>query len=206
MKLETRNLKPEMSRVGWICAAVVMALFGLQQFFPLRELMMLSGRDGSVAKAVHTLSFMFVHGNLLHAATNALAFVCLFFGLRRERSGAVLLFGFLSGWISTALFAAFLMPHNATLVGSSGIIYGIFGALTATEPFSRWRFCGIGAIPLIVLAPALVSADAVLAACVPALHVAWPVHTLAFLFGAMIGCFRPVRRGVSRVCCSPVNG
>jgi membrane associated rhomboid family serine protease len=185
------------TRAGWICATVVMALFGLQQVFPLRELMMLSGRSGSSAKAVHTLSCMFVHGNLLHAATNALAFVCLFFGLRRERSGAVLLFGFLSGWISTALFAAFLMPHNATLVGSSGILFGMLGFFTADEPFSRWRLCGVGSIPLIVLAPVLVALDAFWAAYIPPVHIAWPVHTVAFSFGVIIGTIKwPERQSV----------
>jgi membrane associated rhomboid family serine protease len=177
------NNEYRMTRAGWICAAVVMALFGLQQVFPLCERLMLSGRDGLAMKAVHTLTCQFVHGNLLHAATNALAFICLFYGLRREFSGAVLLFGFIAGWIATALFAAFLIPQNVTLVGSSGIIYGVLGVFTASEPFSKWRFCGVGSIPLIILAPVLVAADGLIALLF-AKCLAWPVHTVAFAIGA----------------------
>ncbi|OPZ64963.1 MAG: Rhomboid family protein [bacterium ADurb.Bin478] len=177
------NNEYRMTRAGWICAAGVMALFGLQQIFPLRELMLLSGRSGAAAKAVHALTCMFVHGSLLHAAVNALAFICLFYGLRREFSGAVLLVGFAAGWASTALFACFLMPQYATLVGSSGIIYGVFGVFTSAEPFSRWRFCGIGSIPLIVLAPVLVAADGVISMLFVKCS-AWPVHTVSFALGA----------------------
>jgi membrane associated rhomboid family serine protease len=171
------------TRAGWICAAVVMSLFGLQQIFPLREMLMLSGRDVSAVKAVHTLTCLFVHGSLLHAAVNALSFICLFYGFRREFSGAVLAFGFAAGLIATGLFAATLMPHNAALVGSSGIIYGVLGVFTASEPFSRWRFCGVGSIPLIVLAPVLVAADGLIAMLLLK-FIAWPVHTVAFALGA----------------------
>jgi membrane associated rhomboid family serine protease len=179
------------SWAGWICAAVVMALFGLQQIFPLREWLMLRGqRQGLPLLALNSATCHLVHGTLLHAAVNALTFVCLFYGVRRAAWMPPLLGGLVAGWMATFLFAVFLMPQYATLVGSSGMLFGMLGFFTAAEPFSRWRLCGIGSIPLIVLAPVLVAVDAFWAAYMPLVHIARPVHTVAFAFGAMIGTMK----------------
>ncbi|MGE4489278.1 MAG: rhomboid family intramembrane serine protease [Kiritimatiellales bacterium] len=172
------------SRAGWICAVIVLTVFGLQQVVPLRTWFALRSADGAGLVLLRSFSCMLVHGNCLHAAMNAAAFVCLFRGLIRGYVGPVLLVSFFSGWIATVLFASFLMPQHATLVGSSGILFGALGVFTAWDPFSRWQLFFMGSIPLIVLAPLIVAADATLdIMLVPC--AAWPVHTAAWSIGAI---------------------
>jgi membrane associated rhomboid family serine protease len=95
----------------------------------------------------------------------------------------------ISGWLATFLFAVFLMPHNAWMVGSSGILFGALGWFTATEPFSRWSICFFGSAPLIVLAPVFVFLDGMTAIFFFKAN-AWQVHTAAFALGAAAGCLK----------------
>ncbi len=173
------------SWAGWICAAVVMALFGLQQIFPLFELARLSSSDSFGEKLLHALTCQLVHGSFMHVYVNALAFICLFCGARRGLSRAALAVGFVAGWCAAAGFSVFIMPQHATLVGCSGIIFGALGVFTAAEPLSRWKFCFVGSIPLIILAPIGVVADGVVSAFFMP-YSAWPVHSAAFVAGAVI--------------------
>ena len=177
------------TQAGWICAAVVLALFGLQQVFPLRELLMLKSGDAPAMKALHAATCLLVHGSFLHAAVNSLSFICLFLGVKKGMAVKPGLAGLIAGWMATFLFAVFLMPRHATLVGSSGMLFGMLGFFMATDPFSRWRFCGVGSIPLIVLAPVLVAVDG-MTAILFLKCVAWPVHAVAFSFGAIIGTIK----------------
>jgi membrane associated rhomboid family serine protease len=181
-----------------------MTMFGLQQVVPLREWLMLRRTDGLATAILHSLTCMLVHGNLLHAAGNALSFVCLFYGVQRGMSVKAALPGLIAGWMGTFLFAYTLLPQNATLVGSSGMVFGILGCFTASEPFSRWRFCGVGSIPLLALAPAMVLLDASASAFFFSVS-AWPVHTISFLLGfltsmsALVQASAGVRRAESGV-------
>ena len=176
-------------RFGLVCAAGVMALFGLQQLFPLCKLMMLRNTDSVALKALHSFTCIFVHGNLLHAAVNATAFLCLLFTVKFSDGRAPFFSGLAAGWAATFLFALFIMPQHTTLVGSSGMIFGLLGWFTATEPFSRWSIYFIGSIPLIVLAPAVVLLDSMTAIFFFKLN-AWQIHLTAFAIGSGIGCIK----------------
>jgi membrane associated rhomboid family serine protease len=165
----------------------VLLLFTAQRFLPFNALI-LHGNEPTFHKAAHSFTCQLVHGNALHAGVNALAFLAILAGFTWQECRRTVLFGIMAGWMGTFLFSVLWMPSNSTLVGSSGIIFGMLGAMTAQMPSSRWSVLGLGSFPLVALAPVAVAADAFIST-------AWPVHSLGFLFGAGLGLFTQVAKG-----------
>ncbi len=100
------------------------------------------------------LSYMFLHGNLMHIVFNML-FLWIF-GNNVEDSmtpAGFLIFYLLTGVISGISFALFFPTMKAPLVGASGAISGILGAYVFMFPFARIKalfFIFIVRMPAIV--------------------------------------------------------
>ncbi len=172
----------ERSWAGWICAAVVMVLFGLQQFFPFQDAWVLRGNDSGGLNVLRSLTALLVHSDWLHAAGNALAFVVLLGGGTRREGRTALFAGVPAGAVAGFLYAGWLLPESSFLLGCSGVLYAALGVLVATAPRSRWGLSRRVSLPLFVLAPTLLVLDVALSLLFFD-RVAWSVHVLAFVLG-----------------------
>lgn len=146
------------------------------------------------------LTSMFMHAGLAHLIFNLMALaslgppVCLRFG--RDRTGALLYLGFylLCGALGDAMFLA-LHPLGAiNMIGASGAIFGLWGAVARMRPdgtlapiFSRqvWKQTQ-GAIISNLVIMAIVVGPALLSGQWNGGGIAWEAHLGGYLGGLLL--------------------
>lgn len=199
---------PDMVRRHWLTlalaalvSAVEIALAGAERGFwgspRWRVLAYLNGgfwagliRDGWTGNFVLQPASMFLthpllHAGLSHLATNVVALVALG-ALVRARAGqrglALILGASVLG--GAAAFAAF-GPLGQPMVGASGALFGLAGALLVWPAQTGWR---AGTVPwdMLGLALALLALN-LLAAWLANWQLAWEAHVGGFMAGALAG-------------------
>lgn len=122
------------------------------------------------------LSALLVHGGMLHFALNMLALYLLGRSLEpalgRWRFLALYLISGLGGSVAVALIAPWV-----PVVGASGAIFGLFGAILVFGKIAGANLTGI----LVILGVNLVIGF------IPGFHIAWQAHIGGAVVGALIG-------------------
>jgi membrane associated rhomboid family serine protease len=138
-------------------------------------------------------SYAFLHAGLSHLAGNMLALVAL----DRLLAGRLGSWGFLALWslaaLAGALAFALILPGARVMVGTSGALFGLAGALLVWEAQAR-RHAGravvlwsLGCVLALVGLNALVWA-------LQGGNLAWQAHLGGFVAGVGWGWMRPPRR------------
>ncbi|MBV0891060.1 rhomboid family intramembrane serine protease [Paracoccus sp. Z118] len=180
-----------------LCVAVeaALTLAGLLGFPALRQVAFLYG--GFFAQLLDSwhglfpgqpitmfVTYGFLHAGLLHLGMNMLALAQLAQELARVMSGRAMLLVYGVSQIAAALAQAWLAPGGAVMVGASGAVFGLAGALIAYGFVAlRRRNQPMG--PLIRSAAVLVALNVALALMVP--QIAWQAHLGGAVAGALMG-------------------
>jgi membrane associated rhomboid family serine protease len=130
-------------RHAYIVPAVLAALLFVCWFVtpkPAAEAMALSWAGLERGRTATIWLHMFAHGSLLHVSLNCAALLALSGPLIARLGDPPLSWGrflylyFGSGLAGAALFLA--LNHSAAMLGASGAIFGVFGALARVHPHS----------------------------------------------------------------------
>ena len=126
---------------------------------------------------------IFVHSGLWHFIANMLTFYFLGSYLSRLIGYSILLIIYLSGGILGGIFYLFLGEPLSIVIGASGAVFAVGGALTVMRPKLKVMVFPVP-IPL-SLWIAVVGAFAILS-FVP--YVAWEAHLGGLITGLIAGC------------------
>lgn len=138
------------------------------------------------------MTYAFVHTGLVHLAGNMAGFWWLGrIVLRKRRVDEFLALYLLSGVGAGVAFAA-LGPGDATMVGASGALFGLLGALSAENRVGRLRRLS-APLRVLVVALVLVGLDQA-GRLVLGSPVAWQAHLGGFMTGAAFALFWPLKR------------
>jgi membrane associated rhomboid family serine protease len=129
------------------------------------------------------LTSAFLHGSLLHLASNMLALYIVGAPLERVLGTGRYLAIYLLSALGGSLLALLLSPPNTLGVGASGAVFGLFGALLVLR--NRVGADGRGVAMLIVL-------NLVITFAVPG--ISWQAHIGGLLTGILAGLLLGGRR------------
>ncbi len=135
------------------------------------------------------LTAAFLHGSILHLASNMIAlwFVGPYLeqALGRTRFVALYLVSAFAGQVAVLVFAAATGGWDTWVVGASGAVFGLFGAI-----FFVQRRLGLDAAGIV----GLIAINVVIGFTVP--NIAWQAHAGGLVVGALMGAvysFAPQR-------------
>ena len=140
--------------------------------------------DGWTSEPWTLLTSIFVHNGIFHFLINMVALYFLgTYLLRMIGWKRFLIVYFLAGLAGSLLFVL-LAPTNVAVVGASGAIFGLGGALAILNPVSK-----VMIIPIPVPMPIWVAVLAmfVITSLIP--NTAWECHLGGLLMGVAIGLF-----------------
>ncbi|HRO13989.1 MAG TPA: rhomboid family intramembrane serine protease [Paracoccus sp. (in: a-proteobacteria)] len=130
------------------------------------------------------VTYGFLHAGLLHLGMNMIALAQLSRELPRLMSGAFALLVYAVAQVAAAGTQALLAPEGPVMVGASGAIFGLAGALIG-HCFVALRRRNQPLAPLARSAAVLVGLNVALALLVP--QIAWQAHLGGALAGAAMG-------------------
>lgn len=136
------------------------------------------------------LSYGLLHGGLLHLAMNMISMAAVARELARFASPARMALIYLVSQIAAAGLFAILAPTSGPMVGASGALFGLVGALIAQA--GKWRVGRSMSLRPIWRAVLVVGGlNVALTFLVPA--IAWQAHLGGLLAGLLIGLMLPVK-------------
>lgn len=137
------------------------------------------------------VSYGVLHGGIIHLAMNMLSLLVVGRELGRflRASAAVLIY--VMSQISAALLFAILAPESGPMVGASGAVFGMAGALLAQAGKWRWRRSASLA-PVWKAAGLIAGINVALTFAVP--NIAWQAHLGGVLCGLLLGALLPCHR------------
>lgn len=168
-------------------------IFFMEIFVPLTALFILVPSQVSAAPWT-IITSMFLHANLEHLFSNMFALVL--FGLVLEKvigSKKFLIVYFVSG--IAASFAGMYFYPNANLLGASGAVMGIIGALAILRP-KLIVWIGLP-LPMIVIAFVWALIDLV-GLFAPAGEIANASHLAGLFVGILFGLYWKKKHGISK--------
>lgn len=136
-------------------------------------------------------TYGFLHAGLLHLGMNMVALAQLLRELARIMTGQAMLAVYAVSQVGAGLAQGVLAPHGPVMVGASGAIFGLAGALLARGYVAtRRRRLAMG--PLAQSALTLLVLNVALALLVP--QIAWQAHLGGFATGAAMGVAQALMR------------
>lgn len=143
---------------------------------------------------VAPFSYQFLHGGLLHLALNMTMLAAFGSGVERRMGGGRMLgLALVAGIAGAAAHLAVYPGSINPVVGASGAISGLFGAVLRLMPRRQGGFDGL--LPIVALWVVLIVVTGAVGVPGGGASIAWVAHLGGFIAGlALFGWFdRPVR-------------
>ena len=135
------------------------------------------------------ISYAFLHGGLIHLIINMMALISLAPQVQERAGERGLAVVYIASMLGGALGYALLKDGNNPMVGASGAIFGLAGAILLWEFVDRIN--GGGALrPVFKALGVLIALNVVLFLAVGG-AIAWEAHLGGFLTGALVAYLRP---------------
>lgn len=134
-------------------------------------------------------SYGLLHGGLIHLAMNMLSLVAVTRELSRFTSTASMALIYLVSQVAAAALFAILAPDSGPMVGASGAVFGMAGALIVLA--GKWRIARSMSLRPIWRAVLMIGGlNIALTFLVPS--IAWQAHLGGLLAGFVMGLVLPV--------------
>lgn len=137
------------------------------------------------------ISHAFLHGSWLHLGMNTAVMLALGHAITRMAGIRVFLAIFFPGVIAGAIAFALLTSHEAVLIGASGGVFALLGAVIAWRGIALYRI-GASLAPVLRLVGGLAVIEFILsfgiADGMAGGVLSWQAHLGGFLAGVLIAC------------------
>ena len=131
------------------------------------------------------LTYSFLHGGLMHFVVNMITLLSLGAAVSDRGGTARYAAVYVASILGGAVFYGLLAPDYTPMVGASGALFGLVGALTAWDAMER-RALRLTMMPVLKVMGFLVLMNVVLWWAMSG-HLAWQTHLGGFVAGALAG-------------------